>query len=454
MPKITLLGAGKALLALFLVLGTLNIYGGYLMVIGQICQPASPEEEISYYCPYVLSTYYFFYTVYVLAIITGVLGSLYWHGHRLKIGLISLGSLVVGMNFHQFALNELADPRIASFEPLIVGSYVWLLASVIITLLYWAYPQLAQRWWRAMAGITLLASLFLAITGRGSMEHVYTLVGGLPWQISIAAYSLSKCLWLLLMLALTGIIIFIIHAITTWIQRGQVMPSHYSYLWRGWRMVFCGFAVAGVISYPAGLLLARHDVNASKAYIGKLMEQARTYKEKEGKFPVEITPFTAGLQDETPRLLKRYEYLAMGFPGSYYFSREAKFCFVFQDPSKPYGYYSITSDRDWKFMDEQSSLENTFLSVCDDMQPMSSEAMLGGQLGLNEPAKLELLFGKKFDQIYKEALTPKEAEPLHNHIQELGRRDPSIYGKMPDTMESLRNMIHNAPVAPAQKHDE
>lgn len=425
----------------------------YLMFdISRLCTPLNENDKIAEYCPYVLNSYYLFYTLYALIALKTAVLVMWWRAHRARVFWVGIFTLLFAMRFHAMLLAEILDPRIYTFEPMIVLSYVFMLVLIGLTFLWWAFPAKSRLLTR-IALITAVISIPLfAVTGRGSIEHAYMYVGGFPWQISIAAFSLSRLLWLVAVTLFCGFIYWLVRCVAVWIRDGDAAQMRTRTILPSVAMMLTAIVVSS-LSYPLGLWFAARDVNDAKTFIADLIKEAKVYKERHGDYPKDIAPFATVMLHEKPRLLNRYEYLAMGYPGSYYFSRESKFCFVFQDPSKPYGYFSITSERDWKYIDEKATLEESYLSVCDDVRPDSGEGLIGAQLGLDNPEKLEKMFGKQFDQIEKEALTPNVADELEKRFHDLGKEDPSIYGTLPNDVEKLRRSIQNAPVEkPEEQH--
>ncbi|MCB2081702.1 MAG: hypothetical protein KDD76_03630, partial [Rickettsiales bacterium] len=85
-----------------------------------------------------------------------------------------------------------------------------------------------------------------------------------------------------------------------------------------------------------------------------------------------------------PRLLRLFDFLAYNQHGAYYISRPEKYCFLVYNPGAvDYGYYSLTSERGWKFHPYAGkSLEEIYLEYCD--EPQTFKQRIKKHLGLQE----------------------------------------------------------------------
>ena len=328
-----------------------------------------------------------------------------------------------------FTFSELSQPQTYSYEAFIVGFYSWLalVALAFIAALLWP----GKRWRICLAAFigTAAATVFFGYQGRGGVEHINPLVGGLmvkhSWKMAQPSFLLKLCLAMAAIVPACNLL----HHLAHWIRHGRVNL-------RVWGRngvllaAFVAFVLLPVLSLPLGFRLNRQDIREAKTYVDALTPKIKAYYTEHKEYPKDLSEVGANFK-AVPRLLDIYDYLANGTKGGFYLSRAEKFCVIFPDNSLDPGFWSLTSERPWRFSQPSKALEESFQSVCDEATNDVQQELIAGHLGLPDPDDPYAQFGLILNQVIQPALTEAATPRLQKEIDELGYKDPDIYAKQP-----------------------
>jgi hypothetical protein len=275
-----------------------------------------------------------------------------------------------------------------------------------------------------LAGVISIIFIFvLAYLGRGTFEQYILLAGNSFKDITLNGLLLSYLFQLFIFILLTTIFFSLIDLAVEYIKLGHVHPRFF-FLKYIYFFIFSLFISLLLISLPLGNYYNDKDVKEAKSFINSIKEQIDIYYLEYGEYPRIIEDYLP--EDENPRLLKRHEFYTMGIRGTYYFSRPEKYCFVFQNPDYDFGYYSLTSNRDWAYSASTDDFENLYISLCDETQE-SYESLMAGHLNLKNPddelGKLLI----QFNALNTPASSEASSDALHRKILEVGKENPEVF---------------------------
>ena len=186
------------------------------------------------------------------------------------------------------------------------------------------------------------------------------------------------------------------------------------------------------------MIINKYDVADAKSFINEIKKEVDKYYLENGEYP----KFVGNLineQEENPFLLARHEYFTMGIRGTYYFSRPDKYCFVFQNPSKDFGYYSTTSSKEWRYTKITSDFTDAYVRMCDE-EYESYEQLLTGHLGLDSEFNVIDKIAYDYNAPVQAEMSKKATQLLHEKILEEGYKNPEIfrfYGNAPEEYKDL-----------------
>lgn len=361
----------------------------------------------------------------LFTIITAAAGAIItFKGSFWRIASLSCLTILVLFLSYAHTAKELSDIRTYTYESFIITFYLWLaliVSSFIATILF---PVLSNKITKSVVGITLIFSVFFVFTGRGGSEHIYPIIGGLLDEISWKSLRVSAMFIILASLPILALILAVVNNVAEWIATGKIESKSYRKLLKQ-LLSFVLIMLIPVLSLPPAILLNNNDVQEAKVFIEKIIPKLQEYQKQKGEYPRALSQAVPEL-GKSPRLIDRHEYFVFGVKGSYYFSRPDKYCLIFQDPGKDFGYHTITSQRDWKFITEKASLENSYISLCDEDGPTSHEGMLSTFLGLSKP---DDPFGKlslEINKIARPAITAESTGNLKETLSDLAKDNPEM----------------------------
>jgi len=351
-----------------------------------------------------------------------------------RIAILGALSAALFYQSYLYSANVLNDFRTYSYEILISFFFFW---SALILSLFTASMIFRDSCKRIISfGLlaTISAIVVLALEGRGSVEHINLLIGGILFESSWEMYKKSDTINMLYFMSAAVFLWSIIYIVSYWIKDGKV---YFSSIKHNLKMfaVFISLISLTLISIPAGGYLNNLDVKDSQEFIAEIIEKVDLYYSKKGEYPRDLSELKGGAPDNAPRLLDIFEYLANGYKGAYYFSRPQKFCFVFQNPGQELGYYSMTNERKWRFTSSSSSVEEELFSICDDGGPRSHENLIAGHLGVSEFSNPLDEMAMELNQNVKLQQSKVSTEKLEKEIGKLGAKDPTIYGDSKPTKD-------------------
>ena len=349
-----------------------------------------------------------------------------------------------------YSAQELSDARTYGYEKFLIIFYLWVAALFTLFISSIVFPERRKAIATFSIIGTILATYFFAFFGRGSIEQIYPLVGGLFEGISWETLVASK-LFLLIAAMLASVLSYAFGiGMLDWVEKGKFF--HQNLYSRAVKPAFLFMAIASVslLSLPPGSSLNKEDVESAKGFIENLKVRLEDFRQQKKQYPKLLSEaFPDGWPDNTPLLIDRYEYLSLGFKGAYYFSRPDKYCMVFQDTGKDFGYHSVTSNRDWKQFKVAESIEKQFESVCDEEGPTSHEPLIAQYLGLGNPddPMNAIRDVPGLGDIKRIAHTPSVSGQIEAEVMKMSEKDPSlvfrkkVYHEIPDSVDGIRQMI-------------
>jgi len=409
----------RVILLLFWVAGIVTLYFQQIGPVAELCHGG----ELSDFCQLFS---YFYISVYALILLAYGF-AIYFFGNFWRLTALVLWSVSAIYIVHGFSALEISDVRTYGYEFFITSFYFWLALLTIFAVAAMLFYKTSVRLAEVFFIFSVLASIFFAIYGRGGIEHIAPIMGGLLTDFSWRGLWLSNLFKGLLVIALFGGTYFILTNLFNWIKDGQKWQISLRDIPETC-IIFVIIGLLPLFSIPAGVFLNEKDLEEAKSFVENLEPQIEKYHQDNGQYPSDIKEFVEN--KEPPRLIDIYEYLAFGAKGSYYFSREEKYCFIILSPGKDFGFYSITSARKWQFTPYQGkSLEQEYTSVCDENDGGMYETMLAQRLGLPKPGDPVAKAGLALGSVLRPALTPAVTGKLQEELDKLGEKDPSIFGQ-------------------------
>lgn len=354
----------------------------------------------------------------------------------------------------QESAKHMSDFRTYSYEALLTGYYICMSAVLTLGLTLLLYPCKFKTITKLLTGVSFISLLFLTFEGRGSVEQLDLLIGGIIVESSWEMWQRSVTSQILPLTAIIFAIFPFLFMISGWVSDGSLSLAGAKHTLKV-AICFYGLFGATFLSIPFGSQLNAADIRTAQNYIEKIVPHLTAYYEKHAEFPRDLKQLAPELTNAPPRMLRIYEYLANDYRGAYYYSRPEKYCFIFKNQNEKADFYSLTNERGWQSSHSWQSLENNFAEICDDGGDASHQNLIAGHLGLSD-------FDNPLDELALEAGVPlipavtQRATPhLEREIEILGIRDPSIYGDQnkssfnaDDTpnIEALRFQVMNGPV--------
>lgn len=331
------------------------------------------------------------------------------------------------------------DPRTYGYEAFIMGFMLWGAIGCYLLCLCFMLPKHKTRLYVLFVVFTILATIILGVLGRGSIEQEMALFGGLLHQFSVRSllaglspphpyvFWFGSIIRLWIIFALLVLFAGLIRAIANWVHDNRFVASMIAdvkhALW------FALFSCMMFLSIVIGKLIANGDVTEAADYIDDIEPLLDIYFEAHGEYPKDLIEILQG-EYNPPHLIRRYEYLAMNYKGSYYFSKPEKYCFVFLKSDSPYGYVSKTSEREWRFdPEENKSLEETYLKICDESEMDTAEGMIANRLGISSEEGGQALAEdmNELGEYPTYAVTPSATGRLMDVIGQESIKDPETY---------------------------
>ncbi len=335
---------------------------------------------------------------------------------------------------YRLVMVDVIDVRTYSYEFFLLTFYIWSAFLAIALILGVLYPK------TRIVGISLSLIATIAVTfifaeeGRGSIEQTMLLIdrlndGKLMQMLFGESFNKSILYGIFVhkyVFYLTFLFFYIaVGGLFCWIITGEMK----SISWKNGvivTLIIIAISFIPLASISYGKKINKKDVNDARIFIEDLVPKVQSYYNKKSEYPQDLSQIMS-YTDNTPHLIDIFEYLAYGAKGAYYLSNAQKYCFIFMNQREDnFGYYSLTSDRDWRFFPYNGvSLEEKFETVCDEGMGGSHEGLVAGHLGvmdLDDPVALE---GVDIGVVARPAATMQATEKLDKALKELGKIDPS-----------------------------
>jgi len=328
------------------------------------------------------------------------------------------------------SMKQIAVPAKFGIEWFIIQYNLWVLFIFNLFLACILLPARSRFFVKLAAFITVIFIPLFAHTGRGNFEQITPIAGGLFAKLSLDMLWLSFSARFFVFLAVVSILAGFLSTLTHWIVRGKfkftaLLGNIKRLCW------FFIIIVLPVISVFLGDIYNKKDSERAKTYIDSIKAKVNKYYLENGQYPKFIEDFIP--EGRSPKLLERHEFFTMGIRGTYFFSREDKYCFIFQNPARDFGYYSITNDRGWRYSLNTKSFDDSFINLCDESEK-NFQDLISSHMGIDSEDKL-------INELSLEAGAPPMPMPLSNKaskelerkIMEESKRDPSVlkYFKAP-----------------------
>jgi|GEM_PF-6179088 len=367
----------------------------------------------------------------------------------IKKTLFLIASVIALFLFADLALKQLTHPNTWGLDLFIISYYFWCFLVITVFVFALLFPYRQKMVIIALLGITLVLTVFFGFWGRGTEEMLSPIFGLFFYEKTFSSFTMGFTYKLVVFTLLSAFVYSLVFQAIYWVQTSNVdiklfFQPYYSAL------KFMPILLVPTLSYFIGSYVNERDVSAAKSFIWQVKSKTDKYYLENGEYPRVIEAFINSKETETPWLLKRHEYFSYDIPGTYYFSRADKYCFIFQNPNKDFGYYSITSTRDWRYIEEKDSFDNLYLELCDETQN-SSEDLIAGRMGLEGTNDFLGELGIEMNKHIVPAISRETDRILHNKIIDYGKtQDPTIfkyYGNSPKEIRKIYDQPDDIPAA-------
>lgn len=331
-----------------------------------------------------------------------------------------------------YILKQLSDVANFGNDWFVISFYLWCFVAIAAFLKAIFFCR-GKLYTLIFLATTIIATVIFAYTGRGTIEHITPIIGGLLAEVTFDYLSLSFVAKLIAAFFAIGLGAWILIFVCKWVKTGELKSYGLGRI-AALTLAFSLISLISVASLPFGEKFNEKDLREAETFIDEITKSVTKYKLENGEYPKTISPLLV-INDNYPKLLARHDYLSYGATGAYYFSRKDKYCFVFQNPARKLGYHSKTSSRNkWRFSSYKGSLEEEYINVCDE-QMAGSDNIIGGSLGLTDPySEIEEMAAQVGAETQKPAISLKASQALKDVINEYGKEDPTIFD-----LESLKD---------------
>ncbi len=369
-----------------------------------------------------------------IAFISALVAVVIKRANALKYILFVILSVLACFYFTDIAMKRLQDPLRFGIEWFTILYYFWCFIISCLLILVLSYRNRTIGLFVAAAIITLIFTAVFAWTGRGNVEHITPLAGGLFRSFSFGFLWLADSFRLFCLMTIFWVIWSLFAILINWMRTGNTGLREILNTARILPVILIIMAIP-VLSIPAGEHFNRKDVAEAKSYIEEAKKKADRYFYENGEYPKFIEEM---LPEGNPRLLQRHEFFTYGVRGTYYFSHEKKYCFLFQNPTRKFGYYSITSDRDWRYNKERGGYDDVFTSLCDESM-QTYDDLIAGHLGVRKDSsavdRLIDEVGLSKNQPLSAPISKRASELLQQKIEEESKNNPGIKGLLKQPKE-------------------
>ena len=394
-----------------------QIFGSFhLPLPSEIC---SNSESIKPMC---LSTISFtlFFTVFAAVITTIIFRKKLTNNYALIV--FSIIRVAACFFIADYIMKQIEEPSKYGIEWFIVLYYFWCFALFNMFLSLILMPSKTKKLLFGALSLTIILIPFFAYLGRGNFEQITPIAGGLFAKISLKMLLLSFSFKLFLALASVALASVFVAMLGFWLVNGKFKLSYFK---RNFLLtaIFLILLTMPVSSIFLGEYFNQKDVADSKNYIDALKAKITKYYYENGEYPKFIEDMLP--DGKSPRLLDRHEFFTQGIRGTYYFSRSDKYCMLFQNPTRKFGYYSVTSERDWRYVENGGSYDDVFINLCDESNK-NFEDLISSHLGVNDNDKIINAISADVGAAVTPAQSKKAAGILEEKVKEDSKKDPSL----------------------------
>jgi hypothetical protein len=319
-------------------------------------------------------------------------------------------------------MKQIEDPGMFGLEWFALLYFLWIFIIVNNFNICLLFPAESRRLVTKILALTFIATLIFAYLGRGNFEHITFIAGGLFAKLSWPFLWMSLSFKALCFIAIDVVVLSCFMLLGGWLRSG--LADHKIFL-QNLKILFIYIIILIIpaASIPLGEMLNKNDVRQAKEYVDALKPAVDKYYYENGEYPKFIEKMLPA--GPSPKLLARHEFFTAGIRGTYYFSRSDKYCFLFQNPARKFGYYSLTSERGWRFSEVTGSYDDVFINLCDESMK-NYEDLISQHLGVDGQGdiveKIAAEAGLKPDQ----PITQKASKILEEKILEESKKDPSL----------------------------
>jgi hypothetical protein len=322
--------------------------------------------------------------------------------------------LLLSFFLADYSVKQIQNPVVFGIEWFVLLYYLWCFILTLIFLLNLYFPKSFKKTLFSAIILTLIFTFLFAYKGRGNVEQITILIGGLLAEFSISYLLLSSSAKFIIGLFLVTIIFSLVETIAVWIKTGDAKFKNFLTSLK----IFSAYLIIIIlpaISIPIGEYFNKQDVKDAKEFIDNVKIKADKFYFENGEYPKFIEDMLPS--EKSPRILARHEYFTQGIRGTYYFSREDKYCFLFQNPNRKFGYYSITSERGWRFSRDNRDYASSFIALCDESNK-SADSLISNHLGVES-----------------------EDEMVNRIAADIGAASPNILPLTPVTSQKLKEKM-------------
>ncbi len=393
----------------------------YFFEIPDTSQVCASGSSITYLCKSILNfsaTYSFIMLLFVLFLAKDL-------NKSFKFLTFAILQIVVCFFFADKILSKISNPATYGMEPLIISFYSWTFIMSFLVMFGLFYQNFRKRFLIIAVLTTVIFSALFGLFGRGTYEQFIIVTGSLGNVHTLESIMRSEIIIVGFWFLISSIAISLYKLAYTWVKDAKLLPEVFfdSIIYA---VIFCLILPITLISLPIGSAVNKSDIEAAKVYIAKIKDKADRYYLENGEYPKFVGDIVEKLEDDNPWLLKRHEYFTLGVRGTYYFSRAEKYCFIFQNPSSDFSYFSMTNMRGWNKYSETKSFDDSYLAMCDEVYE-NEETLVADHLGMESPD--DRLRSLSFD-LNQPNTIPQSRESttiLHDRIMKYGEEDTDVF---------------------------
>ncbi len=352
-------------------------------------------------------------------------------------------SILLTFFLADYSIKQIQSPIKFGIEWFVLSYYLWCFVIISLFIINVLFYKNTKRLLIANIQLAIIFTAVLAYTGRGNIEQITLLLGGLLAKFSWKFLWLSDNFKLLCLLFCLAFLYGFCSVISSWIKTGE---AKFGIILKPVKLffVYIIFILIPITSIPIGEYFNKADISSAKNFIDKVKTDVDKYYYENGEYPKFIEKMLPSAA--SPNILARHEYFTAGIRGTYYFSREDKYCFLFQNPTRKFGYYSITSERGWRFSRDTRDYGESFVALCDESNK-SSDSLISNHLGIESEDEMVNRIAADVGAGPQNApITPITAQKIIEHADE--KQNESVLPKAES--ESKEGLETSKPKDPSE----